>query len=242
LRCHRQASIQLWTYARDWRGSLAGDPGGRIFGLASARMATQRSDMDNISPMTDQYRYIRDLYEHRSGGVVEPSMFPGVIPDSIRFQAMDSIEGQPIALTTMVMSTDPSADRNAPAYRALREQGYGQFSEPFHIEYTPVPESQRIMDHAETLYRRATDPGVKPPQALATIAELHWWLSHGMPDQRGSAAKAELSVRAIAQARGIDLPPLRHGIVLDLEAMTTLRADFVKNYVSYFSRPPDVPD
>jgi len=234
--------LELWTYARDWRGGLAGDRDSKVFGLASARAATQRSDAENISPMTDQYRYIRDRYENRSGGVVQPSVRSGVFPDSIRFQAVDSINEQPIALTAMVMSTDPSADRDAPVYTAARKLGFAQYSEPFRIEYTGVPESERIMDHAETLYKRALDPAATKPQALETIAELHWWMSHGMPDQRGSAAKTELSVRSIAQARGIDLPPLQHGIVLDLEAMTTSRADFVKNYASYFSRPPDMRD
>lgn len=234
--------LELWTYARDWRGSVAGDRDGNSVGLASARTGTQRSDAENITPMTKPYRYIRDRYENRTGGVLEPSVFPDVIPDSIRFQAIDSIDGHPIALTTMVMSTDPSADKDAPEYIALRELGYSQYGQPFHIEHTAVPESERIMDHAETLYKSALDPAATKPQALETIAELHWWMSHGMPDQRGSAAKTELSVRAIAQARGIDLPPLQHGIVLDLEAMTTSRADFVKSYASYFSRPPDMRD
>lgn len=232
--------LELWTYARDWRGSLAGDRDSKIFGLASARTATQKLDAENISPMTDQYRYIRDRYENRSGGEVEYSAFPGVIPDAMCFRAADSIDGQPIALTAMVMSTDHSADRNAPPYVALRQLGYGHLSEPFRIEYSGVPESQRIMDHAETLYARALDPAATQAQALETIADLHWWLSHGMPDQRGSAAKTELSVRSIAQARGLDLPPLRHGIVLDLEAMTTPREEFVRNYAGYFSRPPDM--
>ncbi len=59
-----------------------------------------------------------------------------------------------------------------------------------------------------------------------------------MPDTRGSAAKAELCVRSLAQARGMDLPPFKPGFVPDLEAMVRPRADHVNGYASANSRPP----
>ncbi|KPW29860.1 hypothetical protein ALO59_02558 [Pseudomonas amygdali pv. mellea] len=59
-------------------------------------------------------------------------------------------------------------------------------------------------------------------------------MAHAMPDQRGSAAKTELCVRSIAQARGMDLPPMMLGIVPDLEALTMPLKDFVKSYEGFF--------
>ena len=61
-----------------------------------------------------------------------------------------------------------------------------------------------------------------------------------MPDVRGSAAKAELCVRSLAQARGMDLPPFKQSVVPGLEAMTRSREDFVGRYAESFSRKRDL--
>ena len=111
-------------------------------------------------------------------------------------------------------------------------------AEPHYIQHTDVEESQRVMAHAEGLFSRAADPSLARADTVSTLGELHWWLANAMPDERGSAAKAELTVRSIAQSRGIDLPPFASGVVTDLEAMTTPREEFVGSYPSMFSRSP----
>lgn len=93
------------------------------------------------------------------------------------------------------------------------------------------------MSHAESLYNRAVDPSIPNDEALTTMGELHWWVTHAMPDDRGSAAKAELAIRSIAQSRGMDLPPYSKGFVPDLEAMTSSRSDFTSTYPSRFDWP-----
>ncbi|MBW8833238.1 MAG: hypothetical protein JF606_28435 [Burkholderiales bacterium] len=41
---------------------------------------------------------------------------------------------------------------------------------------------------------------------LYALGDMHWWLVHAMPDDRGSAAKAELAVRALAAAQARQRP------------------------------------
>ncbi len=103
-----------------------------------------------------------------------------------------------------------------------------------------VANARRIMEHAESLFSRVLKPSIPHAEALATLGELHGWLSHAMPDTRGSAAKTELCVRSLAQARGMDLPPFKPGFVPDLEAMIQPRAEYVDGYAGAFSRPPEV--
>jgi avirulence protein len=59
-----------------------------------------------------------------------------------------------------------------------------------------------------------------------------------MPDRRGSAAKAELVVRAVGYATGMELPAFREGIVPDLEAYMNSQEDFVAQYPSMFTQAP----
>jgi avirulence protein len=122
-----------------------------------------------------------------------------------------------------------------PRHRKLQAR---QTRAPFRINHTSVANARRIMDHAESLFGRVLSPAIPHVEALATLGELHWWLSHAMPDKRGSAAKAELCVRSLAQARGMDLPPFRPGFVPDLEAMIRPRAEYMDGYAGAFSRPP----
>ncbi|HET7864483.1 MAG TPA: XopAH/AvrB family type III secretion system effector [Burkholderiaceae bacterium] len=216
----------VWSKAREWRSRNAGSLG--------AGFDTDRDPMsERITPLAGQYDYIRRAYSSRSDGQVEQSWSDN-LPPSRHFRMEDTIDGQPVRLTSIVMSLEPDADRNSMRNTNLRSMGYRSDSEPYHIAHTPASEVSRIMAHAETLYSRATDPSASNEQSLTTLAELHWWTAHAMPDERGSAAKAELTVRSIAQSRGMDLPPFRKGFVPDLEAMTTSRSEFVEKYPAMF--------
>jgi len=55
-----------------------------------------------------------------------------------------------------------------------------------------------------------------------------------MPDKRGSAAKTELCVRALANAHGVELPPFGRGVIPDLEAFVRSRTEFVASYAAMF--------
>ncbi len=234
---------ELWTYAQDWRGSKASSNDRRDFGVGS-----QRRDVGVASPdmtsLIGPYTYIRDRYKDRyknrrkdpSDGFLEP-------PEHVswRYAVNDSIDGKPIVLSSVSIRTEWDEASAKDYLASLHDENWrGEGPPPFRINHTSLANSQRIMDHAESLFSRALDPSISRSEALTTLGELHWWLSHAMPDIRGSAAKTELGVRALAQARGMDLPPFKHGFVPDLEALTRPREDFVKHYASSFSRPPDL--
>jgi avirulence protein len=225
---------ELWTYAQDWRGrQVATAQDDRRFGLGSQR----RSDGVGSSDMTalvGPYAYLRDRYKPRTDGVLE---YPERI--SRRYAIHDAIDGQRIALSSISIRThwDEASARKFLASRR-QEAEPSDAPPPFRINHTSPANAQRIMAHAESLFTRALAPTLPPSEALATLGELHWWIAQAMPDSRGSAAKAELCVRALAQARGMDLPPFAHGVIPDLEAITRLREDFVAHYASLFSRTP----
>ncbi len=228
---------EVWTQARNWRSNATGNESSKFNeGRNSA------SSDPHITPLTDQYSYIKSRYFSASGGSVEPTADPSRfrlaahwdLPDTRRFQIEDEIDGQSVKLTSIMMSTDPAADRAAAQQVMLRSHFQTKLGEPHHIEHTPASEVPRIMSHAETLYKSAIDPSVSNDKALSTMGELHWWVTHAMPDERGSAAKAELSIRSIAQSRGMDLPPFSKGFVPDLEAMTTSRSEFTSKYPASF--------
>ena len=231
---HIRSLRELWTYAQDWRGRQVSGRDSKEFGLGSQR----REDMLTISdmtPLTGKYRYIRDKYNQRTDGSL-------VYPErtSKRYSIHDTIDGKRIALSSVIIRTEWDA---ASARKFLDSRHGGNWPDdgppPFHIKHTSVANARLIMDHAESLFSRALDPSASHSEALATLGELHWWLAHAMPDVRGSAAKAELCVRSLAQARGMDLPPFKQGVVPDLEAMTRSREDFVGGYAKSFSRELD---
>lgn len=218
---------QLWSEARDWRSRNAGR---QAKGFDTERGSGHQG---TLTPLEGVYGYVRDRYSARTDGAVQESVVSGAAP-SRRYQLTDEIGGRPISLTSIVLSADPQADRNDSYYTGLRDAGFSEDGEPFHIDHTAPSEIPRIMDHAETLYSKALDTSVPDRQALRTMGELHWWVANAMPDDRGSAAKTEFTVRSIAQSRGMDLPPFQRGVVPDLEAMTTPRAEFVEKYSGLF--------
>jgi avirulence protein len=226
---------ELWTYAQDWRGSKASSDDRKDYGLGS-----QRRDEGGISPdmtyLIKPYTYIRDRYKQRSDGTLER---PECV--SRRYGIRDSIDGKLIVLSSVSIRTKWDEASGKDYLASLHDEHWrGEGPPPFRINHTSLVNSRRIMDHAESLFSRALDLSISRAEAVTTLGELHWWLSHAMPDRRGSAAKTELGVRALAQARGMDLPPFKHGFVPDLEALTRPREDFVKHYASSFSRTPDL--
>ncbi|POP72872.1 XopAH/AvrB family type III secretion system effector [Pseudomonas syringae] len=218
---------ELWSEARDWRASRAG---------ADADVFLSPRDPNSYreyaTPLAEQYSYIKNKFANRKDGEVgSPADF---LPKSKTFRITGKIDGEKIPLTRITVSKDLHADRMADPYPRLRNQGLGDLGEPNLMSHTNSEFVPQIMSHVENLHQSATDASVSDSHALKTLAEMHWWMAHAMPDKRGSAAKTELCVRSIAQARGMDLPPMRLGIVPDLEALTMPLKDFVKSYEGFF--------
>jgi avirulence protein len=69
------------------------------------------------------------------------------------------------------------------------------------------------------------------------LAEIHYLLTQAAFDYRGSASRSELTVRTLAAAAGIELPPFKSGFVPDLESFMNSRTEFVTNYIHAFEMP-----
>ncbi|RQM37110.1 XopAH/AvrB family type III secretion system effector [Erwinia psidii] len=215
----------LWDKARDWRVAASGgdyETFGEERYPSYYRTAT--------TPLANQYEYIKDRFSHRTDGEL---CYNDTETPNQEFPLRENLDGNTLALSAVVMSTDPHANRHDEHYATLSHMESG---EPFYIRHTYSADVEAIMEHVNGLYNKALDPHLSDSKFIKNLANIHWWAANAMPDKRGSAAKAELCVRSIAQARGMDLPPLRHGVVADLEAMTTPREKFVKNYMSMFER------
>jgi serine/threonine protein phosphatase 1 len=77
-------------------------------------------------------------------------------------------------------------------------------------------------------YRRAIDPSNKSFEQDA--ASMYWWLSHSMFDKRGSSSQADYALQTVYQVQGQNLPATKSGIVLNLEALTRTKSDFVEQF------------
>ncbi|MEB6536495.1 hypothetical protein MXM51_18390 [Pantoea stewartii] len=221
---------ELWDKAREWRANMASE---------NAHVFREERDPNTYkvygTPLAEQYTYVARKLADRNDLETSPSQYS--LPPTKSLQIIGKINGEKIPLTQVTVSTDKNADRMQEPYLSIRQRGFDDIGEPNQMFHTSAEHVPLIMQHVEDLYRKAIDAREPDSKALNTLAEMHWWMAHAMPDKRGSAAKTELCVRSIAQARGMDLGPMKHGIVPDLEAMTMQLKDFMRKYESFFEKP-----
>lgn len=96
----------------------------------------------------------------------------------------------------------------------------------------------RILAHAESVFARATDPQASPAETTKAIAELHWWLAHAMPYERGSAGISDMVAKSLFELREMEVAPWRRGGAPDLRAMINSLPVFVDLYPRLFEQPP----
>ncbi len=209
----------LWDKARDWRVAISG---GDEETFGDERFPTLNHTA--TTPLAGPYAYIKQRFNHRNDGELAENVDGS---HSLEFPLREKLHDEDLLLSTVVLSTDLHASREDARYSHFRNL---DLDEPFFIRHTFSTDVAAIKQHVASLFTQAIDPSLSKEQVMKHLANIHWWMANAMPDHRGSAAKTELCVRALAQARGLDLPPMKQGILADLEAMTTRRKDFVKNY------------
>ena len=100
--------------------------------------------------------------------------------------------------------------------------------------HPPGTQIEPILRHAEHLFDRAVDRDTSPSEVIRAAAEMHWWLAHAMPFQRGSAAITDALVKAIYLSHDIPFSPYRVGIQPDIAAFTLRLDDFLSVYPRFF--------
>jgi avirulence protein len=147
------------------------------------------------------------------------------------FDMKDALNGKNITLTSVAIPIN-AADFESESAQIMRGQGFHIGSPAFILHRHE--HIGKIMNHMELMFANVTRTASSPGNLLYALGDMHWWLVHAMPDDRGSAAKAELAVRALAAAQGLDLPPFKRGTVPDLEAFLTDRKAFRAGYAEMF--------
>lgn len=104
--------------------------------------------------------------------------------------------------------------------------------------HTPGENVPKILEHVDGLYKRAMNPALSEKETLELVAEMHWWLAHAMPYERGSAAITDGFTKAVLETRGIQVFRWRQGVLPDLEAFVTPLETFKKQYAELFDAAP----
>jgi hypothetical protein len=151
------------------------------------------------------------------------------------FQMKDTLTGKEIQLTKLAFPVDPS-DFESTRAKNLRSAGE-PLGYPAYIQHSGEEHIGNILAHLESIFADVMRNTGGRDQLLGALADMHWWSVHAMPDNRGSAAKAEMAVRALAVARGLELPPFKRGMVPDIEAFLTDRQAFRAGYAEMFDGP-----
>ncbi len=218
----------IWSRATSWRVSQV--PSGSTALASSIRERRQSGPGSSMTPITDRYSYLIDRMKEsplssRTTGLLGRSDI-----DAVQLRSTGRLSnGQSIPLTRLVVPFKSESNFSEVAT-------VSEFMRPL-MFHTPASRVSTVLSEVEHL--RASLPSLaSDEEKVSQLGEMHWWLSHAMPDVRGSAAKSELTVRALASSEGLSLPPFRQGVVPDLESFVTSQEDFRSNYASMFERAP----
>jgi avirulence protein len=235
-----QLFTHVWADCRQWRENYENKFGGKDENFGKSRIGTIAV---YSTPIVSGQRYA--YMAPRIGAMPNASRRLIIVPKQINGQAVTgtmkvleasytattTISGEPKSLTQVKAWFEPDGSplRTPPAVPV-------KIGDMVHttVGMNFIP----LVREANDLFHEAIKPGLSPAERLGVMGDLHWILVHAMPDRRGSAAKAELAVRAIGYSVGIELPPFAPGIVPDLEAFLLSREEFVDRYANLFSRPP----
>ncbi|MCC4618061.1 hypothetical protein LL972_19035 [Xanthomonas campestris pv. asclepiadis] len=248
-----QTFRQLWDFAgaarHSWATQQTAQPGGAgkpHQGNAQPFAAGYPRQINVSTPLTEHYAYliprVRQLpLVRQANGLVADAGQP--TPDGFMahdvFEMAGELNGEKVPLTQLRLAVNPDHFHHPLAQqgRAGHEGVVETSAFPFCIRHTPFELVQLIMNHVENLFADLVAPGHDPAELMPALGNLHWWMAHAMPDLRGSAAKTELAIRALANAHGVELPPFARGNVPDLEAFVTDRESFSARYADLFERP-----
>jgi avirulence protein len=238
----------LWVRCREWRlhqweQALArrpqldrSDPGvaARIMAQRQS-FATSREGGVDVQTLTPIVRQYESIVPKILQAAPQPCLSPLDDQPALTFAQSLTLDGRKIELTRLFVHVNDDGSRVV-CRQVPRKDGHPSSG---YMRHTEQSDAVVLMAHANQLYQRVRSPGVATAEARRDLlAEMHWILAHAMPDNRGSAAKSELAVRASALAVGLDLPPFRPEIGPDLEAFVTPLPVFVQRYRGdYFMDP-----
>lgn len=216
----------LWKACKEWRVEVAqsqDDKHASNFGADRRNEAFEGVLLR--TKMHPPYNYIRartieSTQVHKHHANVDAEAF--IAQDGLRLSLWMTIEleGKKVRLTEMKV-TDNAKDNIFGGANGVMVHTNAKLITP-------------LLKLADDVFRNTLQPEAGREQRMQGLAEIHWLLTQACPDGRGSAAKAELAVRAMAHAMDMELPPMRRGIQADLEAFVTPKDVFIAKYADFF--------
>ncbi|PPU20588.1 XopAH/AvrB family type III secretion system effector [Xanthomonas arboricola] len=247
-----QSFRQLWDFVGAARHSWAsqqtaqtGGPGKPEHENAEPFAAGYPRQADGGTPLVERYAYLSQRARQlplvrQTNDLVADAAQP--MPDGFMahdvFEMAGELNGEVVPLTQLRLAVNPEDFQHPLAEQARTgHQEPPAIALPSCIAHTPFELVQPIMNHVENLFGDLVARAHDRAELMPALGNLHWWMAHAMPDLRGSAAKTELAIRALANAHGVELPPFARGNVPDLEAFLTDRESFSTHYADLFERP-----
>ncbi len=232
----------LWKACRDWRAGRARPNGADAVKEMSAPRTKEDGPGINKTPVHGQYEFVHDRMKALSSPVAMDEYGEEAEPgDAVAFmmrthKSSTLIDGKPTDLSTVQVYSDQNDNMRAKAIWGFDVPVVGQITHP------PIGSIPAVLKEAGSVFKAVQAPGLDKDQKLAGLARMHWLLAQAMPDHRGSAAKAEMAVRATAHALNMELPPFKHGVQPDIESFLRTEADFVAQYPRLLDHPEPLPD
>jgi len=97
---------------------------------------------------------------------------------------------------------------------------------------------EKILPFIEKIKNGELLTDIELQNAKGYVAEIHYLLTNAMPYSRGSAGIADCLTRSFYDVLGLELPIVKKGLGLDLEAFCLNLDDYKKNWDSFFEERP----
>lgn len=239
----------LWGDCRRWRGDYE-----MKFGGANEKFGLPRNALTKLYRTAifkdDQYEYVArrivdaaSPFRDRTAGpprafaqsgfeVKIDASIPNHVHLAITYQPRILIDGNSMELTRTRVFLETNSEELY-IFRPDRPV-VGMMLHPNEESMRAFEEKLETL--SASLMRRRPDGAIERldrTYVIDTLADTHWFSVHAMLDSRGSAAKSEMAVRAMAYAQGIELPPFERGIVPDIEAFLRPKSGFRACYRSF---------
>ncbi len=100
--------------------------------------------------------------------------------------------------------------------------------------HTPPRNIGIILEYCEGLFSQALKAHTDRARLVAQVAELHWWLAHAAPFDRGSASITDALTKAIFIFQHVNPGCWLPEVAPDVKAFHTPRLEFVRTYKYLF--------
>ena len=121
---------------------------------------------------------------------------------------------------------------------------YNNYDKQYVWHHTPLSQIEKVLTGVNKLFNTVMSmPKPENSDQMQVIiektAEIHWWLAHAMPFERGSAAITEMLTRTILQMKGVEAGQWEQNKSPDCLALVIPKIEmFMELYAKLFQETP----